>query len=141
MIEYIDGANFEDQRGSIRFVNLFDLKNVRRFYIINNLDTSVLRGWSAHKVESRWFYVIRGSFMIDIVKIDDWEVPSQNLQVTKTVLSYEENKVLHLTSGYGTMIQAINPNSELLVFSDFGIENANDDNYKYPVDYFTNWQS
>lgn len=138
MIENIQGGIAKDHRGQIRFVNDFDMSEVKRFYIIKNTDLELIRGWRAHRIEQRWFYVISGSFKIDIVEIDNWDQASKNLAVKTEIVKSEDNKVLHLSSGYGSAIQALEEGSELLVFSDFGIENAPKDDYTYPVDYFVN---
>ena len=137
-MEYIPGGISKDQRGQIRFVNDFDMSLVKRFYIIKNADLDLIRGWRAHRIEQRWFYVLSGSFSIDIVEIDNWDNVSIDLPVRKEILIAEENKVLHLSKGYGTAFQALKPNSEILVFSDYGIENASKDDYTYPLDYFIN---
>lgn len=138
MIDFIKGGIAKDERGQIRFVNDFDMSLVKRFYIIKNVDLTLVRGWRAHRIEQRWFYVLSGSFAIDIVKIDNWETASPELPVEHLILSTNENQVLHLSTGYATAFQAIEENSELLVFSDFGIENAPKDDYTYPLDYFIN---
>src|SRR5690606_23447518 len=70
---FIHGGIAEDHRGSIRFVNDFDMAAVKRFYIIENKDTETIRGWRAHRIEQRWFYVLEGAFSLKAVKIDDWE--------------------------------------------------------------------
>lgn len=138
MIDFIKGGIAKDDRGQIRFVNDFDMSLVKRFYIIKNIDLTLVRGWRAHRIEQRWFYVLSGSFAIDIVKIDSWETASADLAVERVVLNTDENSVLHLSTGYATAFQALEENSELLVFSDFGIENASKDDYTYPLDYFIN---
>lgn len=138
MIENIQGGIAKDHRGQIRFVNDFDMSKVKRFYIIKNTDLELIRGWRAHRIEQRWFYVLSGSFKIDIVEIDNWEKTSNDLAVKTEIVNGTDNKVLHLSSGYGTAFQALEEGSELLVFSDFGIENAPKDDYTYPLDYFVN---
>ena len=138
MIKNIQGGIAKDHRGQIRFVNDFDMSKVKRFYIIRNTDLDLIRGWRAHRIEQRWFYVLSGSFKIDIVEIDNWDQASNNLAVKTEIFKSEDNKVLHLSSGYGTAFQALEEGSELLVFSDFGIENAPKDDYTYPVEYFVN---
>jgi len=97
-----------------------------------------VRGWRAHRIEQRWFYVLSGSFAIRVVKIDNWESASVDLPVDRFVLNTDDNQVLHLSTGYATAFQALEENSELLVFSDYGIENATKDDYTYPLDYFRN---
>jgi len=138
MIKEVIGGSAKDHRGQIRFVNDFDMSQVKRFYIIKNADLELIRGWRAHRIEQRWFYVLSGSFSVDIVEIDNWELVSKDLPVEKMVLNLHDNKVLHLSAGYGTAFQALEADSELLVFSDYGIENAPLDDYTYSLDYFIN---
>lgn len=136
MIEYITGGIASDHRGSIRFVNDFDMSLVRRFYIIKNGDTELVRGWRAHRIEQRWFYVLSGTFSVDLVKIDNWDLPSKDLSVVKEILKVSDARVMNIPIGYATAFKALEPDSEILVFSDFGIEHAKEDNYTYPLDYF-----
>ncbi|WP_159730237.1 WxcM-like domain-containing protein [Sphingobacterium sp. 18053] len=139
-METIQGGVAKDHRGQIRFVNDFDMKLVKRFYIIKNADTTLIRGWRAHRIEQRWFYVLSGSFCVDIVKIDDWDSPSPNCPIEKSILNALDQQVLHVPSGYGTAFQAVEPNSELLVFADYGVDNAKYDDYTWSLDYFVNLQ-
>lgn len=138
MIQYIQGGVAKDQRGQIRFVNDFDMSLVKRFYIIKNADVDLIRGWRAHRIEQRWFYVLSGSFSVDIVQIDNWDIASKDLEVHKVEIKADDQKILHLTPGYATAFQALEENSELLVFADYGIDHATKDDYTYPLDYFEN---
>lgn len=138
MIKNIIGGIAKDHRGQIRFVNDFDMSQVKRFYIITNADTELVRGWRAHRIEQRWFYVLSGAFELDLVKIDDWENASPSLPIEKRVLKAEDQQVIHVPVGYGTAFQALEEGSELLVFADYGIDNAKNDDYTWPVDYFVN---
>ena len=128
--------NLNLNRGSIRFVNDFDMTAVKRFYIIENKDTETIRGWRAHRIEQRWFYVIEGAFSMKTVRIDDWSEPSKELPVEETILRSEEQRIIHVPVGFGTAFQALVPGSKLLVFADYGIEHAKLDDYTYPADYF-----
>lgn len=136
MIQTIKGGMASDHRGTIRFVNEFDMTQVKRFYSIRNADAELVRGWRAHRIEQRWFYVLSGSFVLDLVKIDDWDNASVTLPVERRILRAEEGEVLHVPVGYGTAFQAMEEGSELLVFADYGIEHAPNDDYTWPVDYF-----
>lgn len=138
MINFIQGGIAKDIRGQIRFANDFDMSLIKRFYIIKNTDLDLVRGWRAHRIEQRWFYALSGKFSVDVVKIDDWNHTSTELIVENIILDSSKNQVLHLSSGYGTAFQALEPESELLVFADYGIENAEIDDYTYPLDYFVN---
>src|SRR5690606_18659464 len=135
-MKFIPGGIAEDHRGSIRFVNEFDMSAVKRFYIIENKDTETIRGWRAHRIEQRWFYVLDGAFSMKTVKIDDWDQPSRELPVEETIMRSEGQQIIHVPVGCGTAFQALEAGSRLLVFADYGIEHAKLDDYTYPVDYF-----
>lgn len=135
-VETITGGVAKDERGQIRFVNDFDMTQIKRFYIIKNSNAHVVRGWRGHRTEQRWFYVLSGGFYIDIVEIDDWDIPSRNLSVEKHILKVSDQQVLYVPAGYATAFQALKEDSELLVFADHGIENVKNDDFIWPADYF-----
>lgn len=137
-LNYIQGGIAKDVRGQIRFVNDFDMSFVKRFYIIKNSDIKLIRGWRAHRIEQRWFYVLSGSFSINLVKIDDWKNPDPNLSIENTILYATDMKVLHVPSGYGTAFRALEVDSELLVYADYPVAHASLDNYTWESDYFLN---
>ena len=59
--ELIEGGIFEDERGALSHVNDFDLSKIKRMYVTSNANTSFVRAWMAHKIESRWFFCTQGS--------------------------------------------------------------------------------
>lgn len=132
------GGSATDHRGTISFFNDFDMSQVKRFYIIENFDTNTIRGWRAHRIEQRWFHVIRGEFKIGLVEIDNWENPSKRLPIAYYILSTKNMEVFHIPVGYAISIQALEADSKLLVFADQTMENAKLDDYLFPVDYFEN---
>ena len=134
----IQGGIADDHRGHIPVVNDYDMTQVKRFYMIKNKDTDLVRGWRAHRIEQRWFYVLSGSFLVDLIKIDNWENASSQLLVERRILSVADKQVLHVPVGYGTAFQATESESELLVFADYGIDHAKNDDYTWPEDYFVN---
>lgn len=124
-----------DQRGSISFANDFDMLPVRRFYRLQHPDTAVIRGWRGHKVEQRWFYVNYGAFKINVIKPDNWETPDKNLKAETFILN-ADTAVLNVPNGYATSIQALEPESDMIVFADSTIDSAANDDYVFPIDYF-----
>ncbi|WP_312339835.1 hypothetical protein [Sphingobacterium sp.] len=132
----IQGGIAQDERGSIRFVNEFDMSLVKRFYIIRNLDTELIRGWRGHKIEQRWFYVLSGEFSLDLVKIDNWVKPDQSLPIHNIILRAGEMKVLNVPNGYATAFRALEQDSELLVYADYPLSHAVEDDFTWPVEYF-----
>jgi hypothetical protein len=81
----IKGASFQDERGSMRFINNFDMNEVVRFYEVMPKNTDLIRGWQAHKEEKKWFYCLQGSFIINLVKIDAFDNPSEALKLYPTL--------------------------------------------------------
>lgn len=132
----ITGGQFKDNRGRLSFVNDFDMTQVRRFYMIEHDNVEFIRGWRAHKTEQRWFYVSQGCFKIKLVKIDHWIEPNIALDQLEFILNEINSQILHIPKGYASSLQALEENSKLIVFADFGIDNAQNDDYLFPADYF-----
>ena len=123
MMKIIEGSSFRDNRGIISFVNDFDLKNIRRMYVIKP-ETDVIRAWQGHKIESKWFYVLSGSFQIQTVNMLDF-----NQRRSLTLDSYE-NKVIQIEPGHYNGFVAQEESSELLVFSDQTLEGSKGDDFR-----------
>jgi len=129
------GGNYKDHRGILKYNNKFDVSLVKRVYIIENVDTNFKRGWQGHKIEQRWFSAIFGKFKINLIKIDNWENPSKNLDKISFQISSKNMDVLHIPAGYVTSIQSMIKFSKLLVMADYNLGSVNDD-YRYSSGYF-----
>ncbi len=129
----IEGGIFSDDRGKLFHVNEFDMSHVKRFYSVQNHLGNPIRAWQAHQKESKWFYAVKGGFLIGLVQPDNWENPSQNLKIEKIILSETESKVLFIPPGYANGIKALEENSKLMVFSNFTIQQAATDNIKFDI--------
>lgn len=135
----ISGGIFNDDRGTISFVNGFDFSDVKRFYSIQNSSTEIVRAWQGHKFENKYFYVTSGSFLICVVKIDNWKNPSRDLPVKKFIMSANESNILMVPAGYANGIKALEEDSKLMVFSSNTLEDAKDDDYRFPADWWFDW--
>lgn len=124
----IEGGFFEDDRGRLDYVNEFDASEIKRMYFTKNKKVNTFRGWQGHKIESRWFFCVKGKFEVKIIKIDNWEHPSESL--TFRVYTLEENRpqVLYVPKGYLNGFSSLEENSRLMILSNFKLgENPNDD--------------
>jgi len=135
----ITGGQHIDERGKLLYFNDFDMKPVRRFYIIEHTETKIVRAWQAHQKEQKWLHVIKGSFKIVVVKPDDWEMPSQKLFTKVIILKSDSNQLLHIPGGYANGFKALEVNSKLMVFSDFSIANAGEDDFRFDKDLWYDW--
>lgn len=135
----IKGGSFSDERGSMRFVNDFQFGDVKRFYFIKHADTSVIRAWQGHQFEKKYFYPISGSFVVAWVKIDDFENPSDDLIPEYHILSANNSEIISVPKGYANGLKALEPNSEIMIFSDMNLEESVNEKIRYPADWWLDW--
>jgi dTDP-4-dehydrorhamnose 3,5-epimerase-like enzyme len=131
------GNRYADERGVIYFNNKLNLSEVKRIYFIENKDISFKRGWQGHKIEQRWFSAVQGSFKINAIAIDNWEMPSKNLLTKTFILNSTALDALYIPSGYVTSIQALEENAKLMAMTDHRIDEINDE-YRFDSNYFLN---
>lgn len=135
----IRGGIHTDERGSLSFVNTFDFDRVQRFYQIAHPTTDIIRAWQGHKIESKWFFVSSGAFKIVLVKIDNWDQPSNDLKPLEFFLDDKDPIVLHVAGGYANGFQALIPHSKLIVFSNLTVEDSKGDNFRFEKDKWYKW--
>lgn len=131
----ITGNRHSDQRGILLYNNDFDASLIKRIYIIENENLEFKRGWQGHQIEQRWFSAVSGSFKIQLIKIDNWEKPSVDLEIFTYVIDSEKLNVVHVPKGYVSSIQSLELNSKLLVMADYLLGEIKDE-YRYDIDYF-----
>lgn len=131
----IKGNCHADSRGLLFFNNDYDALAIKRIFVIENQNSEFVRAWQGHQKEQRWFSAICGSFSIELVAIDNWEMPTRKLDRIRFVLNSRTLDVLHIPAGYVSSILSLELGSKLLVMADYGI-NENDDEYRFDVDYF-----
>jgi len=136
----INGGIFSDERGVIRFVNDFTLEGIKRFYTITQSPESGPRAWQGHKMESKYFYCLKGSFALRLAKIDNWEEPGNSPEIKSFKLSDVNSDILVVPDGYANGIQALEEYSQLLIFSEKTIDEAKDDEVRFDKDRWINWK-
>jgi dTDP-4-dehydrorhamnose 3,5-epimerase-like enzyme len=131
----VAGGSHSDTRGTVRFNNSFDATCIKRIYLIENNETTFVRGWQGHRIEQRWFSVLQGSFKIELIVIDNWENPSRDLKSLSFIVNAETLDVLHVPQGYVSSIQALEEGAKLLVMADY-LLGAIQDEFRFEIDYF-----
>lgn len=131
----IIGDVFKDGRGILQFNNDFDVTEIKRVYFIENASTEGERGWQGHKIEERWFIAVQGKVKINLIKVDDWENPNQDLESEVFELNENEYNVLHTPSGYVSCIQSLEVNSKLMVMANYALGEIKDE-YRFPLEIF-----
>jgi dTDP-4-dehydrorhamnose 3,5-epimerase-like enzyme len=140
-IEIIAGEIFSDHRGEISFINDFEMGSIKRFYTIQHPGTTIVRAWQGHKNESKWFFVSAGVFQVKLVKIDNWECPSNELRVHEFVLSADKCQVLKIPGGYANGFRALHDKSKMVIFSNFTKEESVSDFYRFDENKWGVWTS
>jgi dTDP-4-dehydrorhamnose 3,5-epimerase-like enzyme len=137
--QLIYGSEHVDERGSLFFFNSFNLEPARRFYVIHQHETGIVRAWQGHKRERKWFYVVRGAFKIVLIKPDDWEKPSADLAFEEFIIHESDIQVLHIPAGFASGFVAIEPNSKLMIFSNFSLEESVQDDFRFDKGMWYKW--
>lgn len=131
----IKGNSHTDSRGTLFFNNNFDASPIKRIYVIENNSLDFVRGWQGHKIEQRWFTVVKGSFKIQLIAIDNWDSPSKSLEIHTFVIDNQKLDVLHIPRGYVSSIQSLEEESKLLVMADYSFGEIQDE-YRFEDNYF-----
>jgi len=135
----INGAAHKDHRGTVAYVNDFNMSPIKRMYTITHTSTTVVRAWQAHKIEAKYFKCSKGRFVIAIVPIKDWNTPDVNSKPEVFILQADKNQVLCVPKGHANGFKALEANSELLVFSDQDLDSAKNDKYRFDQDLWMYW--
>jgi len=122
----IEGNLHRDERGMVRFVNDFDMTQVKRMYCIEP-KLGVIRAWQGHKIETKWFYVAKGSFIVKTININTSEKKEYQLKDT-------ESKVLEIQGGHYNGFESLEEGSVLMVFSDLGLDQSKGDDFRESLD-------
>lgn len=129
VVQIIQGSKFIDSRGILFHNNNFDLKSIRRAYLIENFDLKIRRGWKGHLLEKRWFLCIKGTVTIFVAKIDD--LNSGSTDIISFKLNDSEMNVLFVPEGNATLIKQEIDKSRVMAFSDYLLGESNDENHRW----------
>ena len=128
----INGHIYSDTRGIIYCNNNFDMSLVKRMYEIENINIQFKRGWKGHKIEQRWFTCTKGKIEIHVISTEKLEMNSRNLTPQIFKLTEDSKDILHVPSGYATIIKQEQKKSRVLVFADYSLGEINDD-WRWPI--------
>lgn len=129
-----------DDRGEVSFVNDFDFKNVKRFYMIENHKQGFIRAWHGHKKESKYFTVVKGTVLICGVEVNDWQKPSKDLKIHRFILSEKKPSILYLPKGYANGFMSLTEDAKLMVFSTSKLEDSLNDDIRFDSHYWNPWK-
>ncbi len=122
----IKGDLHKDNRGIVRFVNDFDMKNVVRMYCIKP-QLGIIRAWQGHKKETKWFFAAKGSFVVKVVNI------KTNL-LNQFILTDLESNIVEIPGGNYNGFEALEEGSVLMVYSNFTTIQSKEDDFRLSLD-------
>jgi dTDP-4-dehydrorhamnose 3,5-epimerase-like enzyme len=126
-MEFIKGNRFVDDRGIIRFNNEFDMTAVKRMYLIEPT-SHLIRAWQGHQIENKWFSVVSGRFEVQVVSMTDLS------DKMSFILSEDQDEVVKIEAGYYNGFKALEPLSELMVYSDKSLNDSLNDDYRLSLE-------
>ena len=129
-----------DDRGQLAFVNDFSFGRVKRFYMVENHQSGMIRAWHAHKHEEKYVFVACGAAIVAAVEIDDWDHPSPNANISRFVLSEKKPAILHIPSGYANGFMNLTPHAKVIFFSTSSVEESRGDDIRYDARYWNPWE-
>lgn len=130
----IAGDTFQDERGEMRFFNSLNMSEIVRFYEISPVNQDIIRGWQGHQHEKKWFYCLSGGFVINIIEINDFNRPSEDLTPIRVELESSNPRILAVPGGFVTAIKATSNNARLQVFSNAVLNESKNDDFRFPLD-------
>ena len=136
----INGDLSVDDRGELMFVNQFNMDLVKRFYVISNHKSGFIRAWHAHKIESKYVFIVNGTALISTVQIDNWDNPSNDLTVEKFVLTAKKPSILYIPSGYANGFKTLSTETKIIFFSTSTLKDSIDDDYRYDAHKWNPWE-
>lgn len=134
-----EGRSFIDDRGKLVAFNNFSLDGIKRMYQIEHPSKGMVRAWQGHKIENKWFYVIKGSFAIAYASIDDFENPSKRIKANFKTIKAKDQVILNIPAGYANGLKSLECDSKVIIFSDLTLDEAKNDNFKYDISLWLNW--
>jgi len=129
-----DGGCTIDDRGSLSFLNIIPFEKVKRSYIIENFSTDTVRAFHGHKIEEKFIIVISGSALVIIAKMTADTKELEDPQ--RYTLSARKLQLLHIPCWYVNGFRSLELNTKLQFFSTTAIEQAKEDDFRFPYDYF-----
>lgn len=136
----LDGGLGVDDRGEVAFVNDFHLEGVKRFYLVSNYRSGLVRAWHAHRHEAKYVTVVQGAAVVAAVIIDNWEQPSKETHIHRFILSANKPSVLFIPSGYANGFMTLTTDAKLMFFSTSTLEESRGDDIRYEARYWDAWQ-
>ena len=131
-IKTYNGGLAVDDRGQLSFVNDFDFKDVKRFYMVENHEQGFIRAWHGHKKEGKYVFVTNGAVLIGAVNMETEDI-------NRFILSSNKPQVLYIPPGYANGFMNLKNNTKVIFFSTSTLEDSMNDDIRFEWDKWNIW--
>ena len=139
-LKQVEGGIHIDERGAVSFVNDFQFDQVKRFYTVRNHRSPFIRAWHGHKKEGKYVTVVNSSAIIGAIKIDNWDNPSANKDISKFVLSSTKPSILSIPPSYANGMMTLEKDTIIMVFSTSSLEESLNDDIRFDARQWDIWK-
>jgi dTDP-4-dehydrorhamnose 3,5-epimerase len=131
----IQGKIILREDGDIQFFNPFhiDLEKIKRMYVIDLFKENEFRGWHGHKKEKKWCICLKGFAKVGIIKIDNFDNPSDDLKPEWYILRENDCEILYIPNGYANGVMKFTnlDDCKVLFFSNKTVSESESDDYRF----------
>lgn len=132
----IHGDLSVDDRGTVSFVNSFDFRDVKRFYMIENHEKGFIRAWHGHEKETKYVYVTRGSIIVAL-----WPMHDPTKQPYRVVLSAKRPQVFCIPAGNYNGFKTLTEGAQVIFYSTATLEESKLDDFRKSAQFMnTIWE-
>ena len=135
-IKIIKGKSSGSINGQLNHFNSFDFKRIKRFYHIYLPRKNLIRAFHGHMVEEKYIYVVRGSLLLCIVKLENSKNPYKKARVRKIVLHSNSPKIVCIPKCSANGIESLSSNTDVIFFSTLMLKESLNDDFRFPYDYW-----
>jgi dTDP-4-dehydrorhamnose 3,5-epimerase len=86
--------------------------------------------------EGKYIYVVKGSAIVAVVRIDNVENPSKKETVQRFVLSEKKPSILFVPPEHANGFRPLEKDTKIIFFSTNTLAESKRDDYRYPADYW-----
>jgi dTDP-4-dehydrorhamnose 3,5-epimerase-like enzyme len=137
----IRGDSIFDKRGNVSFFNNFRTDAFVRQYVVRNYSQHFIRAWHGHKKETKAVHVLQGVVQCSCVKVDNWEKPSEELEIQSFILSASKPEILIIPEGFANGFMNLTNDAIVQFFSNKSLEESLQDDFRFPFDYWNPWKT
>lgn len=135
-LKKIDGGLRKGNLGTIKYVNDFSFKKIKRFYQIDLPKKNIIRAFHGHLKETKYVYPVEGSTLLCAVKLTSAKNPSKKSHVYKFILSDKKPQIVQVPPGFANGIKSISSTAKVIFFSSSTLSQSLKDDFRFPSDYW-----